>query len=79
MFLHQILLNYLSIISSEPSLRGILSAFSGISSTAGIFMVYLLGSFMSWRQVAYACAIIPMLNILVALFVSDLEQFFLIE
>lgn len=38
-------------------------------------MVYLLGSFMSWRQVAYACAIIPMLNILVALFVSYLEQF----
>ncbi|XP_055307332.1 facilitated trehalose transporter Tret1-2 homolog [Sitodiplosis mosellana] len=34
-------------------------------------MIYLLGSFISWRQVAYACALIPILNILVALFVPE--------
>lgn len=32
-------------------------------------MIYLFGSFLSWRQVSFVCAAIPMLCILVAIFV----------
>ncbi|XP_031639278.1 facilitated trehalose transporter Tret1-like [Contarinia nasturtii] len=56
---------------SEPSVRGVLNAFSGIAATAGILMIFLLGSFLSWRQVSYACAIIPIFNVLVAIFIPD--------
>lgn len=54
---------------SEPSVRGILNSFSGIVLTFGLFAAYLLGSFIPWRHVSYACAIVPALNILISLFV----------
>lgn len=61
--------------ASEPSIRGVLNACSGIAATAGIFMIFLLGSFLSWRQVSYACAIIPILNVIVGIFVRRYEWF----
>lgn len=59
---------------SEPSVRGILSAFSGIAPTAGMFMIFLLGSFLSWRKVCYICTIIPIINIMMTIFVSIDEK-----
>lgn len=44
-------------------------ACSGISSASGIFMVFFLGSFLSWRQVAFICAIIPISSIIAVFFV----------
>ncbi|XP_055306844.1 facilitated trehalose transporter Tret1-like, partial [Sitodiplosis mosellana] len=49
----------------------VLNAFSGIAAAAGIFMIFLLGSFLSWRQVSHACAVVPILNVLVAIFVPE--------
>lgn len=60
---------------SQPSTRGVLNAFSGIAAASGIFMIFLLGSFLSWRQVSYACAIIPIFNVFVAIFVSIFDDF----
>lgn len=45
-------------------------ACAGISSTTGIFMVFLLGSLYSWRQVAFICAIIPIATLISVFFVS---------
>lgn len=56
-------------IDSEPSIRGFLSACAGISSSVGIFMVFLLGSLFSWRQVALICAIIPVTTMIAVFFV----------
>lgn len=55
----------------EPSVRGVLSAGAGISGTAGIFMVFLLGSVIPWRHVAFICAAIPISNMLIAFFVPE--------
>lgn len=43
----------------------------GVTGTIGTFMVYLLGAFLPWRMVAFACVVIPCLNICVAFFVSS--------
>lgn len=63
---------YIFLLDSEPSIRGVLLAGCGIATTTGIFLVYLLGSLYTWRQVAMICAIFPALNILIALFVCIL-------
>lgn len=44
-------------------------SFSAIFTNAGIFVVYLLGLFLSWRSVATICMFIPILCMLIALFV----------
>ncbi|XP_055301620.1 facilitated trehalose transporter Tret1-like [Sitodiplosis mosellana] len=64
------LLLYVSEIC-ESSVRGVLSAFGGICATGGMFMIFLLGSLLSWRQVCYICAAVPIANILVALLVPE--------
>lgn len=61
------------ILFSEPSIRGMLMACSGISSASGIFMVFFLGSFLSWRQVAFICAVIPISSIIAVFFVRKLN------
>lgn len=43
---------------------------SGIIATMAMFSVYLLGSFLPWRHVAFISAFVPILNIIVAIFVS---------
>lgn len=55
---------------SEPSVRGILTACAGISATMGIFLVFLLGSFMAWRNVALVCAFVPAVTMIAVCFVS---------
>lgn len=55
---------------SEPSVRGILTAFAGISATTGIFLVFLLGSLVAWREVALFCAFIPAITMIAICFVS---------
>lgn len=67
-------LNFLNYCRSEPSLRGVLWAVAGFAANIGMFMIFLFGSFYSWRQVAYVCSIVPVINVLVAIFVSiDIE------
>lgn len=56
---------------SEPSIRGVLLAGAGIATTTGIFLVYFLGAFFTWRQVALICAVFPVINIFVAMFVRS--------
>lgn len=56
---------------SEPSIRGVLMAFSGISSAAGTFMVFLLGAFYQWRQVAFFCSFVPMAMLFAVCFVME--------
>lgn len=58
-------------IKSEPSIRGVLLGFCGISSSCGIFMVYLLGAFLSWRQVALICISIPASTVVAIYFVPE--------
>lgn len=45
---------------------------AGIATTIGIFLVYLLGAILTWRQVALICGIVPAVNILVAVFVCSI-------
>lgn len=58
------------IMNSEPSIRGVLMACTGISSTTGIFIVYLLGTLLSWRQTALICAVIPITTLTAIFFVK---------
>lgn len=44
---------------------------AGINTTTGMFVIWMLGSFFSWRVVAFTCATIPILSILMALFVPE--------
>lgn len=44
-------------------------AFSGISSAAGSFMVFLLGAFYQWRQVALYSSLVPMVTLFAVFFV----------
>lgn len=55
---------------SEPSVRGILTACAGISATTGIFLVFLLGSLLAWRDVALICAFVPAVTMIAVCFVS---------
>lgn len=54
---------------SEPSIRGILSAFAGIAHTCGIMCVFVLGAFFSWRKVALICFCTPWITALAICFV----------
>lgn len=45
-------------------------AFSGISSAAGTFMVFLLGAFYQWRQVALYSSLVPMFTLFAVFFVK---------
>lgn len=57
--------------TSEPSIRGTLLSLSTIAKNSGIFVVYLLGSFLSWRQVALACSIVPIIIIIAICFIPE--------
>lgn len=69
-----ICLNFWNVFS-EPSIRGILMACAGISSSTGIFMVFFLGSIFSWRQVALICAIVPIMTLIAVFFVPETPIF----
>lgn len=45
--------------NSETSIRGVLLASAATFAAIGYFLIFLLGSFFSWRTVALICAIVP--------------------
>lgn len=56
-------------LNSEPSVRGVLTACSGISAAGGFFMIFLLGSMMAWRTAAIICLSIPLATLVAICFV----------
>lgn len=56
---------------SEPSIRGILTAFSGISATFGLFLVYLLNTLMPWRSVGLICLAVPVITMVAVCFIPE--------
>lgn len=54
---------------TEPSARGALLAFIPIARYSGQFIVYFLGSFFAWRQVAFTCAAVPVIVVFAICFV----------
>lgn len=49
---------------SQPSIRGTLLSLGPIARNSGQFVVYLLGSFLSWREVSLACATLPIIIVM---------------
>lgn len=60
---------------SEPSVRGVLLAYSNTSGTLGIFTVYLLNTIMSWRTAAFVCMFVPIVTLISLCFVSSFSSF----
>lgn len=54
---------------SEPSIRGILVACSGVAVMLGFFLMYLLGALMNWRNVALLCTLLPIITSIAISFV----------
>lgn len=61
--------------NSQPSIRGILTSCAGIAVMLGIFIVFLLGSIMTWRNVALICLSVPLVTVVAICFVSQLNIF----
>lgn len=61
---------FLSSTLSEPSTRGILTAYSNLNSTIGMFFIYALNIFLPWRTVALICLSVPMLAMISLCLVS---------
>ncbi|GAB0097352.1 facilitated trehalose transporter Tret1 [Sergentomyia squamirostris] len=59
----------------QPSIRGILTATTGVAATLGYSIVYLLGSVTTWRQSALFCLSIPILTIFAILFLPESPMF----
>lgn len=55
---------------SQPKIRGILVACSGVAVMLGVFLMYLLGTLMHWRNVALTCLFLPIIAFIVICFVS---------
>lgn len=60
-----------SYLSSQPSIRGILTSCAGVAATLGFFIVYLLGSVLDWRTVALCCLSVPLTTIVAISFVPE--------
>lgn len=59
---------------SHPSLRGILLAFSHVTVMVGMFLMYLLGSVMTWRRAAAVCGLVPCVTVVALMFVSTRDR-----
>lgn len=55
---------------SETSIRGPLLASTGIFGSIGLFTLFFLGAFLSWRKVALICVMVPISVLIAMLFVS---------
>lgn len=53
----------------EPSVRGVMIAYSALSGTFGMFIVFTLNTLLPWRTVALVCMCVPILTIIALLFV----------
>lgn len=56
--------------SCETSVRGVLSAIDGFTSTFGSFLILELAMYLEWRFVAFLCLIVPIVTMFGILFVS---------
>lgn len=57
------------------SQTGILTACASISATLGLFLVYLLNTFMPWRMVGLICLAVPLITMIAICFVSTSTGF----
>lgn len=60
-------------IFSQPGIRGILIACSGVAAMLGFFFVYLLGTITTWRNVALICLSLPLATMVAISFVRFLN------
>ncbi|XP_059058729.1 facilitated trehalose transporter Tret1-like [Achroia grisella] len=56
---------------SDPSLRGFLTTLTNGFTSTGIFVAYLLGTVLPWRQAALVALVVPLLTMLLVLFVPE--------
>lgn len=54
----------------EPSLRGLMIAYSSFSVTLGCLFIFTLNTLMPWRMVALVCMFVPILTIVGLFLVS---------
>lgn len=54
----------------EPSLRGLMIAYSSFAISLGSFFIFTLNTLMAWRIVALACMCVPILTVIGLFFVS---------
>lgn len=55
---------------SEPSIRGTIITIGSTSTSVGIFIAMAFGAVLSWRQVAFICALFPFACLIAVTFVS---------
>lgn len=55
---------------SQPHLRSILIGLSSFIMGAGASIVFILNTFLPWRQIALTCLFVPVVSVVVLLFVS---------
>ncbi|XP_055716571.1 facilitated trehalose transporter Tret1-like [Phlebotomus papatasi] len=55
----------------QPSIRGILTSCAGVAATLGFFLGYLLGTIVTWREVALICLTIPVFTVIAICFVPE--------
>ncbi|XP_053615226.1 facilitated trehalose transporter Tret1-like isoform X2 [Plodia interpunctella] len=56
---------------SDPRLRGLLTTLTNMFTSAGMFIAYLLGTVLSWRQAALVALTIPLTTMFLVLFVPE--------
>ncbi|XP_023948775.2 facilitated trehalose transporter Tret1 [Bicyclus anynana] len=56
---------------SDPSLRGILTTLTNSFTSLGMFIAYLLGTVVSWRQAALVSVTVPLATMVLVLFVPE--------
>lgn len=56
---------------TRPHLRGILSTASSMSVSVGFLLQFLLGTFLTWRQVALINCVIPILGFILLCFIPE--------
>lgn len=61
---------------SESYVRDIMTTLTGITTTFGIFIIYILGNLADWRTVALYCATVPIISFIALMFVRLKAVFF---
>ncbi|GAB0097350.1 facilitated trehalose transporter Tret1 [Sergentomyia squamirostris] len=56
---------------SEPAIRGILTSCAGVSVMLGVFIVYFLGTVVTWRVAALICLTVPLSTLVAICFVPE--------
>ncbi|XP_062561783.1 facilitated trehalose transporter Tret1-like [Armigeres subalbatus] len=61
----------------QPSIRGILTSCAGVAVMLGFFVVFLLGTFTTWRITAAICVSVPLLTMIAICFVPETPMWLL--